>query len=88
MNLVYEASFARDLKRIRDKQLLQRVRDLIDELKAVQELADLPGAKKLQGHNTFYRVRLGDYRVGIELVDNQVILVRFLHRKDIYRYFP
>ncbi len=44
--------------------------------------------KKMQGYDTLYRIRLGDYRIGIEIVADQVILVRFLHRKDIDRYFP
>jgi len=46
------------------------------------------GVKKMQGYDTFYRLRLGDYRIGIEVVDDRVIFVRILPRKDIYRYFP
>ena len=44
--------------------------------------------KKMQGYDSFYRVRLGDYRVGIEVLENEVIFVRFLYRKDIYKFFP
>jgi mRNA-degrading endonuclease RelE of RelBE toxin-antitoxin system len=34
-------------------------------------------------------VKVGDYRLGMEMVSNkEVTLRRFLHRKDIYRYFP
>jgi mRNA interferase RelE/StbE len=36
----------------------------------------------------YYRIRLGDYRVGLKIENNTVCFVRFLHRKDIYRYFP
>ncbi|MGA9351150.1 MAG: type II toxin-antitoxin system RelE/ParE family toxin [Anaerolineae bacterium] len=42
----------------------------------------------MKGYDTFYRIRLGDYRIGIEVLEDKVILVRILHRKDIYRYFP
>jgi mRNA-degrading endonuclease RelE of RelBE toxin-antitoxin system len=31
---------------------------------------------------------LGDYRLGLVIEDDIVTLVRILHRKDIYRYFP
>jgi mRNA interferase RelE/StbE len=31
---------------------------------------------------------LGDYRIGIEVLEDEVIFVRMLHRRDIYRYFP
>jgi len=51
-------------------------------------LSDIQNLKKMQGYDTFYRIRLGDYRIGIEVVADQVILVRILHRKYIYRYFP
>lgn len=36
----------------------------------------------------YYRIRVGDYRLGLALEGDTVILVRFLHRKEIYRYFP
>jgi mRNA interferase RelE/StbE len=33
-------------------------------------------------------LRISDYRMGIFVENNTVIIVRFLHRKEIYRYFP
>lgn len=88
MKVAFEANFARDLKRVRDKQLLQRVQQVIQGVKEAAMIDTVAGVKKMQGYDTFYRVRLGDYRIGIEVVDDQVIFVRFLHRKDVYRYFP
>jgi len=35
-----------------------------------------------------YRIGIGDYRIGLILEDETLIFVRFLHRKDLYRYFP
>lgn len=88
MKVAFEASFARDLKRVRDQQLLHRVRQAIESVKSAPDLASVVSLKKIQGHETFYRIRLGDYRLGIELVEDEVVFVRLLHRKDIYRYFP
>ena len=88
MDVFYESSFAKDLKRIKDKHLLKRVQNFIEEVKAANALADVKNLKKLQGYDTFYRFRLGDYRIGIEVEDKTVIFVRVLHRKDIYRRFP
>lgn len=42
----------------------------------------------MEGHANFYRIRIGQYRVGIVLEAGVVDFVRFLHRKDVYRYFP
>ena len=88
MNVAFEASFARDLKHIRDNPLLRRVQQVIEAIKAAPGIGAVQDLKKMQGYDTFYRIRLGDYRIGIEVVADQVIFVRFLHRKDVYRYFP
>jgi mRNA interferase RelE/StbE len=88
VRIAFEASFAWDLKRVKDEQLLRRVEQVIGEIKAATELSDIKRLSKLKGHDTFYRIRLGDYRIGIEVLEDKVILVRILHRKDIYRYFP
>ncbi|MBN1484894.1 MAG: type II toxin-antitoxin system RelE/ParE family toxin [Chloroflexia bacterium] len=88
MRVLFEASFARDLQRIRNKKLLDRVQKLIDEIKAAAALDEIKHLSKLKGTETFYRIRLGDYRVGVEIIQDRVVLVRILHRKDIYRYFP
>ncbi len=88
MKVSFEASFARDLKRVRDKKLLKCVKEVIEDVKAASELSDVKNLGKIKGHATFYRIRLGDYRIGVEVLENQVIVVRILHRKDIYRYFP
>jgi mRNA interferase RelE/StbE len=88
VKLAFEARFARDLKRIRDKQLLQRVQQAIESLKEAATIDTVPGIKKIQGYDTLYRLRLGDYRIGMEVINDRVIFVRLLHRKEIYRYFP
>lgn len=88
MKVAFEASFARDLKRIRDSQLLSQLQQVIESAKAAPNISALPDMKKMQGFDTFYRIRMGDYRIGIEVVADRVIFVRFLHRKDVYRYFP
>ena len=88
MEIAFEASFGRDLKRIKDRQLLPRVQQVIEEIKMATELSHVRNLSKMQGYDTYYRIRIGDYRMGIEVVAERVILVRILHRKDIYRNFP
>ena len=88
MKVSFEASFARDLKGIRDKTLLKRVEEVIAEVKAAATLSEIKHLSKMRGYAALYRLRLGDYRIGIEVIEDEVIFVRILHRKDIYRYFP
>ncbi len=88
MNVRYEASFEKDLKKIRDGNLLQRIKDAINEVKQAENIKDLNNLKKLKGYETFYRIKLGDYRIGIEIIQDEIIFTRFLHRKEVYRFFP
>lgn len=88
MEILFERSFARDLKKIKDKRLIKQVRDVIREVEIAAGLSDITNVKKLRGFDSYYRIRVGEYRVGIELSDGKVIFVCVLARKDIYRYFP
>ena len=88
MDVLFEATFAKDLKRIRDKKLRQRIQNVIVEVKLADSLDNVHSLIKMQGYDTFYRVRLGNYRIGVELMGTTLIFVRALHRKDIYRKFP
>jgi mRNA interferase RelE/StbE len=53
-----------------------------------KELANLSNVKKLNAPGSFFRIRIGDYRIGICLDGDTVEFVRVLPRRDLYRYFP
>ena len=46
--------------------------------------------EKLIGHRAYYKVRVGSYRVGLRIDQEErtIEFQRALHRKDIYRVFP
>jgi mRNA interferase RelE/StbE len=88
VNLAFKKSFARDLKQIQDKALLNRLREVMQEIEAATSIQDLAGIKKIARESSHYRLRLGDYRLGLIVEGDTATLVRILHRKDIYRYFP
>jgi mRNA interferase RelE/StbE len=84
----FRESFAKDLKGVKDKGLLKRVKELIEAVERADSLVDTPNLKKLKGSGNYFRLRIGDYRIGIALDDGTVVFVRLLNRKDIYKYFP
>ncbi len=88
MNVEFKGSFLKDLKKIKEKQLQSQIRELIDKVETAGNLTELENMKKLSGSDIYYRIRLGDYRVGLKIENETVCFVRFLHRKDIYRYLP
>ncbi|MBE9128612.1 MULTISPECIES: type II toxin-antitoxin system RelE family toxin [unclassified Coleofasciculus] len=88
MNIEFRKSFEKDLGSIRDTTLLQRIRAVIEEVETAENLSEVTNIKKLKGDGDYYRIRVGDYRIGITVNEDTVIFVRVLHRKDVYRYFP
>jgi mRNA interferase RelE/StbE len=67
---------------------LKRAKEVIEDVERADSLADVSNLKKLKGGGNYFRMRVGDYRVGLTLENDTVIFVRFLNRKDIYKYFP
>ena len=83
-------SFLKDIRSIKDKQILSRLEQFIVAVETADNLSQIPNLKKLRGkkNKLHYRSRIGNYRVGLMIEQNTVVFVRFLNRKEIYRYFP
>ncbi len=82
--------FPKDLDAL-PARIRQRVKTFVFEgLPAAATPLGLGKLKKLKGHQGFYRVRFGEYRLGLFLDARQrrVHVLRVLHRRDIYRHFP
>jgi len=88
LKVEFRSSFAQDLRKVREAELKRRVRETIELVERAQELQEVRDIKKLRGSDRYYRIRVGDYRIGLLVEGDTVVFVRFLHRKDIYRYFP
>jgi mRNA interferase RelE/StbE len=89
MKVKIDKSFDKDIDNIRDKHLLKKLQNVIAIIENAQSLAEIPNVKKIKGYSSYYRIRVGDYRLGFEEISGQGInLIRFLHRKEVYRYFP
>lgn len=70
------------------------IRTRVEAFAFGNEIQDDPSmhdkVQKLKGYQNYYRLRIGDYRVGLR-IDSESHVVEFcrvLHRKEIYRKFP
>lgn len=88
MQVIFRSSFLRDVKKIKSQPLLDRVRRAIEQVEAAANLAQVEHLKKMSGADNFYRIRIGDYRIGIAVAEGRVEFVRCLSRRDLYRFFP
>lgn len=89
MKVEYRRLFLKDLKTLKKQPVYRQVYELaFNTLPAVKSIQDLPNVKALSGATNRYRIRVGDYRVGIEVNEENLELFRVLHRREFYRYFP
>jgi mRNA interferase RelE/StbE len=69
MKTVFKKSFAGDLKkRKNDSDFTQRVKGVIQEVEKAENISDIPDLKKLTNENIYYRIRTGNFRIGIKIV--------------------
>jgi mRNA interferase RelE/StbE len=89
MNVEFRKSFARDLKRhSRDTILLSRVQKIILNVEATDDPKEIADLKKLKAEGSYFRIRVGNYRIGLKIEKDTAIFVRLLDRREIYRHFP
>ena len=83
-----DKSFEKDVFKIRDKAILNKIANCIENIQKVNKIDEIKSLKKLKGYGKEYRIRIGNYRLGLIIDKNNVEFIRCLHRKDIYKYFP
>ena len=88
MEIRFHRRFDRDLSRTGDAATSRRVERVIEELRAAPNITEVIGVRRLRTPGQHYRIRIGDYRVGITMDGDVAVLRRFLPRRDFYRYFP
>jgi mRNA interferase RelE/StbE len=88
MQVEFLSKFSKDIDHISVKSVKANLSKLIQLMESEENLNNIPHLKKLAGHKSAYRVRLGDYRVGFFYENHKVIFARVIHRKDIYKVFP
>lgn len=80
--------FEKDIKAFKNQKINFLVIRLIDSIKKAENIVQIKNIKKLQGYKSYYRIREGNYRIGVEIEDEVITFIRFLHRKDIYNKWP
>jgi mRNA interferase RelE/StbE len=88
MQTSFRESFWKDVKHCNDQKTKAVVNQVISDVERATSLSEVKNLKKLKGFKTSYRIRIGDYRLGLDIQGQNVEFIRLLNRKEIYRYFP
>ena len=88
MKTRFRESFAEDLAALTDAGLRRRIKRVIEQVEAASTFQQIANLKRLEARGKYYRIRVGNHRLGFVFEDGAVTFVRCLDRKEIYRYFP
>ncbi len=88
MKIVFSKQFEKQISKLRNPDLEEGIGKAILEIKQANSLQEIPNIKKMKNHDSAYRKRVGNYRIGFFYEDGEVFVVTVLHRKDIYKTFP
>lgn len=89
MQVVFTKTFLKDLAKVFPANRRKQIEYFVfEELQNINSLEEIGSAEKMTGYKDFYKIRFGDYRIGIYKSEKSIELRRVLNRKEIYKYFP
>ncbi len=88
MKTEFNRYFLKDLDKLPIADLKLAVAAVILEVEEANTIAAVGNVKKLKGYKTAYRIRVGDFRIGLVVAGGIAEFVRVVSRKDIYKLFP
>lgn len=88
MKVLVDRSFEKDVKKLNDRKMKQRIAACVEQLLLAEDFSQVTNLKSLKGEKNCYRIRIGEYRLGLVFEQDTVTMVRCLHRREIYRHFP
>lgn len=88
MKVLYNKKFLKDLAALPSDDRGRIEKLVFVKILTVKSFRQIEHVEKLTGYQTYYKIRFGNYRVGLQYKNDTLIFERVLHRKEIYRYFP
>lgn len=88
MIVSFKKSFLKDIKKLKNRNLKDSIAECVLQVESASSVQNIKNLKKLSGYDVYYRIRVGDYRIGLKIEDESVFFVVIEHRKDIYKIFP
>jgi mRNA interferase RelE/StbE len=85
----YTRTFLKEMSRL-PAHIRQRAEEIAFGEEVKQDPFKTGKVQKLSGYSSFYKIRIGDYRIGLYVnADGRIVeFQRALHRREIYRKFP
>ncbi len=88
MNVLYSKKFLKNLESLPHLEQGKIEYLVFVEIPKAKSFRQIPHIQKLAGYKSYYKIRVGNYRIGIEFKNDSLAFERVMHRKEIYRFFP
>ena len=88
MEVVYLRQALKDVNKIKNDKLKSKIFQVVTDLKMAENLSEIKNVKPMSGHSDAYRIRIGNYRLGVFYSEETITIARFVKREDIYKLFP
>ena len=84
MKVIFKGSFLKAVSKLSGKRLKMRIARTIEDSENAPSVNELKNFSKLKIFDDYYRIRMGQYRIGVKLENHTLVFVAM----DIYRIFP
>jgi len=88
MKIEYKKKFLKELSKLPNEYALPIEEFVFDIFPTYDNLSEIGKVEKMTGYKYYFKIRFGDYRVGIKKEDNTILIETVKHRREIYKYFP
>ena len=88
MRTIITDNFEKATDKLKNKQIEERILNAVLQVQEAETIHDIRHLEKLSGFKVYYRIRVGDYRIGLKIEHNIVTFLDAGHRKEIYKHFP
>lgn len=88
MEVEYSKKFLKQLATV-PSDIRSKIENFVfEELVSTSSIYEMGKVEKMKGYDGFYKVRFGNYRLGL-VIENELITVKVvMHRREIYKFFP
>ncbi len=87
MIAIANEKFWKSVRKLKNPKVAENILDTIENIEAAQTWQDIKELKRLKGVIA-YRIRIGDYRIGVLIENDTVEFISVAHRKEFYNTFP
>lgn len=88
MEIYLSRTFEKEVRSL-SEPIKIRIITVIDRVIEAETLNDVPNLKAMEGSHNYFRIRLGDYRIGIfRRADNVIEFQKVGTRGSFYNRFP